>query len=435
MTKKKKKAVKPEAQQSKPQEPALQDPGENDKDKREREIRLTEVYHGCHALFSGNCVKFSERSQIRDTLIANQSSLHGLFLKYGEIKLIESVQTLIDNCAFELSFCAEMLLPGLCQTTLGQDSQKEAPQADAAGAATDLLCEMSQPEAEKPSLSPPPLETPKSLPPSLPPSPPLDTSPSSIEEPSVSPQDDATVAEIQSESNDIDKAAQKLLEDCCFDFASEWFPDALREQGWECSSAVELTKWVNIFEAAIVNLSPQVISATNIGQVLASTHKLRHTAVHRLPVTARGVNQLLRAGKTLAETLRDFTRASQLGDLIREVDENIKTMELTKNVLENRAAAQLEEIRRQREALDRQEEESIENMLREDREHKALVGSLLETAVNDILEGNNASDRTSEEDETDAQDVYFEVEEENMKVGTESLNNADDDPVLGEEEE
>ncbi|KXH38838.1 hypothetical protein CNYM01_06017 [Colletotrichum nymphaeae SA-01] len=447
MAKKKKKAAALEPQESEAQEPAVQDPDE-DEDKRERDVRLSEVYRSCYALFHGNSVNLSERSQIRDTLIANQSVLHGLFWKYGEIKLIESVQTLIDNWAFEADFCAKLLLPRLDQTAQEQDTPLEASKSDAAGTIGGPSGEMSQAEDEKPSQSPR-LDAPPPAPPT-----PLDTPPPLLEVPlSLSPRDEASVLEVQPEGDERGKVpsqlhpkipslypsylpfatqhvilttAQKLLEDCCFDFASQWIPDVLQKRGWECSSAVELTKWVNIFETAIPKLPPKAISVTNmpLGQVLAATHKIRHTAVHRLPVAARGVNQLLRAGMILAKTLQDFTRASQLEDMIRQVEDKVTIMEFAKDTLEAHAASQLEDIRQQREDLDRQEKDAIENMLKADRDQKIAVGGLIETAVNEILERKHPGDQTSDEDEADAQDVYFEVEEEEMDGGSDSLNNA-----------
>jgi predicted transcriptional regulator len=87
-----------------------------------------------------------------------------------------------------------------------------------------------------------------------------------------------------------------------------------------------------------------------------------------------------------AEALNDPIRAAQLEELHEEVQSQIKAMELNKNVLEDEVSSGLEEIRRQREELDRREKEIIENMVREDKENKVLIGRLLEESARNILE-------------------------------------------------
>ncbi|KAK1530180.1 uncharacterized protein CCOS01_05283 [Colletotrichum costaricense] len=404
-----------------------------------------DVYRMCRALFKGKSKKL-KKTRIREILIENQSALHHLFTSYGEIRLTAMIQSLLKAGAFESDRRAQAMFPELFQTTPQQDAQREASEADAAKSVAEILGGMSHGEDMEPA------------------EPVAPTAPTSLAwgwevPPMPDPDDelpiqDAAASQTNFETNCSNEAhsrtdpkipslyptylpfttqhailtaSQKLLEECCFDFAKKWFPDVLQGKGWECASAVELTNWIKIFNAEVLTLPPQVITMTDktINEVFAPTHKLRHTAVHRLPTTAREVIRLIRAGVELTETLQDFTRASQLEDLILEVDEKIKTMELTKNVLEDRAAAQLEDIRRQREDLDRQEREFIENMIKEDQEHKALLGSLLETAVAEILEKKNAKNQVSDEDETDGQDIDLEVGEITNR-DSESLENKDD---------
>ncbi|KAJ0303192.1 hypothetical protein COL5a_005894 [Colletotrichum fioriniae] len=400
-----------------------------------------EVYRMCRALFSGRS-KQLKKPAIRQTLINNQSALHHLFRRYGEIRLTAMIQSLLKAGAFESDRRAKAMFPELFQTTPQQDAQREASEADAAKSVADILGGMSHPEDMESAEPATPAEPVWGW--EVPPVPVPDDE---------LPIQDAAASETPLETNGIDEApsqthpkipslyptylpfttqhailtaSQRLLEECCFDFAKKWFPDVLQDKGWECASAVELTNWIKVFNAEVLALPPQVIAMTDktIYQVFAPTHKLRHTAVHRLPTTAREIIRLLRAAVELTETLQDFTRAFQLEELILEVDEKIKTMELTKNVLEDRAAAQLEDIRRQREDLDRQEREFIESMLKEDQEHKALIGSLLEIAVDDILERKNAKSQVADEDETDARVCYLEGDE-NTNGGSDSLENKD----------
>ncbi|KAI8295302.1 hypothetical protein K4K59_004743 [Colletotrichum sp. SAR11_240] len=112
---------------------------------------------------------------------------------------------------------------------------------------------------------------------------------------------------------------------------------------------------------------------------------------------------------------------AQLEELKSELDSKIKAMEMSKNVLEDRAAAGLEEIRRQREELDRQEKQIVLDMLTEDREYKDLVGKLLVASVKDIFE-ERADDGMGKE----AEHVNGEVHVNGAKLS--SADESEDDP-------
>lgn len=107
--------------------------------------------------------------------------------------------------------------------------------------------------------------------------------------------------------------------------------------------------------------------------------------MHRLRTTARGISQLLQTALTLTELLQDVSSAAKLEELKLEVDDKIKAIELIKNSLEDRATSKLAEIQRQREELDRQERQLVEDMIREDRDNMTLIGSLLEGSIEKIF--------------------------------------------------
>lgn len=104
-----------------------------------------EVYRMCRALFSGRS-KQLKKPAIRQTLINNQSALHHLFRRYGEIRLTAMIQSLLKAGAFESDRRAKAMFPELFQTTPQQDAQREASEADAAKSVADILGGMSHPE-------------------------------------------------------------------------------------------------------------------------------------------------------------------------------------------------------------------------------------------------------------------------------------------------
>jgi hypothetical protein len=120
--------------------------------------------------------------------------------------------------------------------------------------------------------------------------------------------------------------AQNILEKCCYDFARQWFPLELENAKWDCAEALELTKWTRLILKQSERLpSDAFATERTISQdILMSVHLLRHTAVHRLRTTARGVSKLIRYAITLTEALKYPVRTLQLEDLLREVEAEIK---------------------------------------------------------------------------------------------------------------
>ncbi|PGH10128.1 hypothetical protein AJ80_07579 [Polytolypa hystricis UAMH7299] len=122
------------------------------------------------------------------------------------------------------------------------------------------------------------------------------------------------------------------------------------------------------------------LSGTALKEVLFATNNLRHTAVHRLRTTSRGIDTLIIVAMRLTDTLQDFFTA----------------MEVNKNALEQTLQDRLEEIKRQREELDRQENQLLAQVVRDDRENQDLVGLLLEESVQRIFIGDNTVGQKSQ---------------------------------------
>ena len=147
---------------------------------------------------------------------------------------------------------------------------------------------------------------------------------------------------------------------------------------------MELTKWTRTLAKRCDKLPTSAIdndSEVPLKDVFFSTNVLRHTAVHRLLITARGIHKMIQSASRLARTLGDHSRAAELENLFLEIGSRIRDMELNKNFLENRLDEQLQAISEQRAELDRMEKEAIAAMLQEDQENKLLIGSFLEDAI------------------------------------------------------
>lgn len=82
----------------------------------------------------------------------------------------------------------------------------------------------------------------------------------------------------------------------------------------------------------------------------------------------------------------------------------MEAMKLNKNALEDAATGSLDEIRRQREELDRREAEVLARLVRQDEENRAFMGALLQEEVGRILGDDRLSDGTANGEEQDEQE-------------------------------
>lgn len=145
-------------------------------------------------------------------------------------------------------------------------------------------------------------------------------------------------------------------------------------------------------------------SDSHINATLIAVNRLRHSAVHRLRISAKGILQMIEAAVRFAETLSDLARASQLEELYKELQSIIKSQELNKNYLETKLTDELDEIKRQREELVKREQEAISTIVTEDGENTSFVGSLLERRLRSILDGYHTDHESHESDPQDQLD-------------------------------
>ncbi|KAI0114084.1 hypothetical protein GGR51DRAFT_505449 [Nemania sp. FL0031] len=175
---------------------------------------------------------------------------------------------------------------------------------------------------------------------------------------------------------------QSILEDTCFEFAQRAMPDILKKNGWDCSEAAELNLWVAEFLQRQSEFSNR---AEGIGQpltkLLRSVSDIRHTAVHRICISARGLEHFLLNAESLATLLGDTTRLKSLTELRRSIQQATEELERNKHVLGSKLRETLKRVAAQRAELDRIEEIAIADMMREDGEYQAFAGKNLEETI------------------------------------------------------
>ncbi|PWI65007.1 hypothetical protein PCL_08366 [Purpureocillium lilacinum] len=184
---------------------------------------------------------------------------------------------------------------------------------------------------------------------------------------------------------------QEILEECCFDFAEQWLPELVDEQGWTCAAAVELNRWTQYLnERTLTSLGLDAnLERPGLGVLLVEMRSLRDVAVYRVPTTARGVSQLLHYARRFSNLLGDGKRTAAIDRIKEIVDDKIYLLELNKKVLESTASGKLRAIRDQHAALIRQEEQIVADMLHLDLERGQLAGRVLRHSIEKLLTDEN----------------------------------------------
>lgn len=190
-------------------------------------------------------------------------------------------------------------------------------------------------------------------------------------------------------------------------------PDVLQKNRWDCPEAAELNLWVAEF------LQSQSKFADKEGEVGKPLEKLfrsvadiRHTAVHRIRISGRGLEQFLLDAETLATLLGDAVQLGLLTKLRRDMHLAIEELERNKHVLSLKLQETLKEIAAKRAELDRVEEAAIAEMLKEDNEYGVLAGTNLEHAVvvseATALTATETENKASSADDIDSVEDYGE---------------------------
>ncbi|OBT76527.1 hypothetical protein VF21_05437 [Pseudogymnoascus sp. 05NY08] len=340
------------------------------------------VFLAYRSLFSGENANLRQAKKIRKLVKKHSSSFEALIKDFGPCKTVDILKALLEVRVFESDIQAKIAFPELFQTTPSRSVQRAAFENEAARSEAEALEELvSGGRINEYDEDAGVEELPKQT---------LLNSmvlkiPVQVESkvPSLRP---ASIP--YNVQHLILATTQRLLEECCFDFAVKWAPTIVESKGWDCAEAVELTLWTKTLAKLCDKLPADAIfndSGISLSIVFSSTDSIRHSAVHRLLTSAHGIQKMVQCAIRLAVTLGDNTRAAILELVEAGLDRRIKDMKLNKNFLENRLDSQLQMIREQREELDRKETEAISTMFREDMENKALTGSILDTSVREAL--------------------------------------------------
>lgn len=173
-----------------------------------------------------------------------------------------------------------------------------------------------------------------------------------------------------------------MLENACFSFGNDTIPQIMQRKGWDCPEKVELNVAVRVILKNQSNLDTKKLNTT-LAEFLTLTMRIRHTAVHRVRVTAARVEQFLVAGERLADLVGDDNCTREMARFRAETIFAIEEFTRNKTFLVSEHKKKLDSIAAQRAELDRLELAAVADLLKDDQEYQALAGSSLEAALAD----------------------------------------------------
>ena len=176
---------------------------------------------------------------------------------------------------------------------------------------------------------------------------------------------------------------QGILEKACYEFGARELKETVQNEGWGCAESAELNRWPQIFLLNQDKFLPTDLQELGkpFAQVLNSITQIRHTAVHRLRISANRLEQFMIDAEAIARLLRNDNDVQRLTRLRVNTQVTIDELKRNKDLLESKLSSKLRKIASQRAELDRLEHVAIVEMLKEDNEYKLLAGANLEEAI------------------------------------------------------
>ncbi|CRK29309.1 hypothetical protein BN1708_015535 [Verticillium longisporum] len=309
------------------------------------------VYLVCRPIFNGGLSKVKTAKAIRKTLDSHKASLSPVSPEFSYEKILEIVQHFCTVGVFE------------------SQARADAEFADPSPVQHDPVPKLETPKASTAESVKSPLTI-------------IDASQENIQA-----VEEEKPAQPSSATDDHGLTQAAAVEECCFDFATKWFPEILRAKDWDCAVAVELTTWPKVFKGNFPKLPDNALSVPKdtLQHIFDQLPELRHTPVHRVPITAGDTSRIITSALSLAEALRDDARSAVLAELISEVEEKAKALGQNITALEARTTLELEDIDRARRELDAKERKIVAQQTVEDRECRNVIGSVLMDSVRKVL--------------------------------------------------
>lgn len=110
----------------------------------------------------------------------------------------------------------------------------------------------------------------------------------------------------------------------------------LQARGWDCPESVELNIWSNVLKKHKQKFIPEDLEGIGkpFDHFLDSISHLRHTAVHRLRITAARVEQFMTDAESLCRVMQDEKSSHTMARLRRKMQSAVEGTKRKKDLLE-----------------------------------------------------------------------------------------------------
>jgi hypothetical protein len=359
------------------------------------------IYLAMKSVFNGSNAKIRRLSPIRKLIKKNQTQpdIANLAREYGLETICSTVRNLLTEEIFLSTFKAKIRFPEVFDVSPAQTAEREASEAEAARHEATAIQDVMQDHEERiqDTAEPggevegdnskynttPALSTFEHYPQSF-----LcidktchDLQQPSSEKPHRLPSLFPVYLPMRTQHLLLVKV-QNILEQACFQFAQQAMPDILKKYGWDCPEAAELNRWTMEFLQLQGGFGDQEEKMNKpLEKLFRSVTAIRHTAVHRIRVSAKRTEQFILDAESLLTLLKDEERLKSLIKLRRDTQSAIEELERNKHVLGIKLEKTLKGIENQRAELDLIEKASIAEMLKEDTDYQMFTGINLEQTV------------------------------------------------------
>jgi len=155
------------------------------------------------------------------------------------------------------------------------------------------------------------------------------------------------------------------LETACYAFGRKSLVDIMVKEGWDCAESVELNQWTKLLFLHQNKCSAPSLQTLvrPLKEILDSVTQLRHTAVHRIKVSANRLESFLADSEISARLLEDNECTLYLARLQQETSVAVEELKRNKDLLEVGLGEELKKIAAKRADLERLENEAIRDML------------------------------------------------------------------------
>jgi hypothetical protein len=114
---------------------------------------------------------------------------------------------------------------------------------------------------------------------------------------------------------------QRILEEACYDLASRWIPQTMRDNRWDCPEAVELSTWRDLLPTALPASAIVPSPSYPLEKALADAVQIRNAAVHRHLCDNSEIRRMAVKSMDIMSMFSDVTRRNKFHRLWIELDD------------------------------------------------------------------------------------------------------------------